>query len=82
MKEEGYLYLPGLLDTESINPVYRDVMRLCQEQGWSDAQQKPLLEEAVCEGQDQFWDVYDGLQKLESFHGLAHHPNLLKVIQK
>ena len=80
MKAEGYLFLPGLLQPETVKEVYEAIIRLCQEKGWADEAGNPQGTPIV-EGEDKFWVVYDPLQKLEIFHALAHRPEILQVIE-
>ncbi|MBV7329204.1 phytanoyl-CoA dioxygenase family protein [Chloroflexi bacterium TSY] len=80
MKKNGYLFLPGLLTRAVVGEVYDSIMNLCKEHEWAhdDGRAK---EPVRLEGEDAFWEVYDPLQKLELFHGLAHRPELLNVIE-
>lgn len=80
MQEAGYLFLPGLLQPETVAEVYTAILRICREQGWADADGNPQ-DDPVLEGEDKFWAVYDPLQKLEVFHALAHRPEILQVIE-
>jgi hypothetical protein len=80
MKEDGYLFFTGLLPTAIVDDLYRAILTLCQEAGWADAagyaQGTPRLE-----GRPEFWEVYDRVQRLESFHALPHRPELLRLIE-
>lgn len=80
MKKDGYLFLPGLLKPETVHQVREAIIGVCQEQGWADAEGNPQGEPIV-EGGEGFWDVYDPLQKLEVFHGLALEAEILHVIE-
>lgn len=80
MDERGYLFVRGLLAEDVVGPVYGSILEICREQGWADAKGEPLGEPRL-EGSDSFWAVYDPLQRLESFHALAHRPEILRVIR-
>jgi hypothetical protein len=80
MQTNGYLFLPGLLQPETVGEVYAEILRICQQQGWADAHGHPQGPPRL-EGHDEFWEVYDPVQQLESFHALAHRPEILHVIE-
>ena len=80
MNQDGFLVLRGLLSTDVVANVYQAILSICQACGWADdqgwAQGEPRLE-----GRDDFWEVYDQVQRLEAFHALAHRPEVLAVIE-
>jgi ectoine hydroxylase-related dioxygenase (phytanoyl-CoA dioxygenase family) len=84
-REDGYLYLPGLLDPEVVADVRNDVIDVCSRAGWC----RPRGEEDACialgaprlEAQAEYFDAYDPIQKLQSFHELAHNVQLLSAVQ-
>jgi hypothetical protein len=80
MQQDGYLYFRGLAPVAALDQLYQAILTICQEHGWADtaghAQGQPRLE-----GSADFWPVYDQLQRCELFHGLAHRPELLGVIE-
>ncbi|MEZ4712552.1 MAG: phytanoyl-CoA dioxygenase family protein [Caldilineaceae bacterium] len=80
MQQDGYLFISGLVPREQINEVYGAIIGVCHQQGWADAAGRAQGARVV-EGEEAFWAVYDPLQKLESFHALAHQPEILRVIE-
>lgn len=80
MKEEGYLFFRGLVPAAVVDELYDAILAICQECGWADsgghAQGEPRIE-----GRPEFWEVYDRVQRLELFHALPHHPELLRLIE-
>lgn len=80
IEEEGYLFLASLVPKADADEVYRAIMRICREEGWADAQNLALGEPRL-EGREGWWEVYDRVQCLEEFHALAHHSNILRVIE-
>ncbi len=80
MDEDGYLFFRNRLPVAAVTSLYDAIWTLCQEQDWVDAAGSILIEPPVVEGDDRFWDVYDPLQCLESFHVLAHHPAILEPL--
>ena len=79
MERNGYLFFSDLLPVQPLRAVYDDIMALCREKGWADEDNHCLGSPPV-ESSDGWWDVYDPLQCLESFHALAHRPELVEVI--
>ena len=73
---DGYLFLRGWVDKESVLAARRDIAAVLQDVGWIDAGTDP--DETVTShapyvsGEPEFSPVYDKVQLLESFHTLAH----------
>lgn len=80
MHEQGYLFVRNLLPDAVVAPVYNAILEICQAQGWADGDGHPQGGPRL-EGADDFWAVYDPLQRLEAFHALAHRPEILGVIR-
>ncbi len=80
MDEEGYLFFQGRIPQADIAAVYSDIWQLCIEQDWVDENGKIQVNPPIVEGEERFWEVYDPLQKLESFHALAHHYKILEPL--
>ncbi len=82
---DGYLYFRRLLDPEVVNKVRRDILGVLGELGWTEAGTIPLSGRCVCvpyrETDEEFLAGYQEVQKLESFHRLAHHPTLLATMR-
>ncbi|MDW3220238.1 MAG: phytanoyl-CoA dioxygenase family protein [Acidimicrobiales bacterium] len=85
LEEDGYLYLPKLLDRDDVLAVRRDVLRALGEAGWTDPEALPMAGrvgiEPAREGDPAFFDALDRVQKLESFHTLAHQPALVAAMR-
>lgn len=80
LDEDGYLFFKGRLPKSDVAAVYNDIWQLCIEHGWVDENGEILVEPPIVEGEERFWAVYDPLQKLESFHALAHHFKILEPL--
>ncbi|MEM7139516.1 MAG: phytanoyl-CoA dioxygenase family protein [Actinomycetota bacterium] len=82
---DGYLYLPGVLDPQKVLDLRRDVVGVLDAAGWfmpgSDAMLAKTTMRPVREGDDEYFVGYDGIQRLEKFHTLAHDPALSAVMQ-
>jgi ectoine hydroxylase-related dioxygenase (phytanoyl-CoA dioxygenase family) len=80
--EEGYLFFRGLLETDAVRQVRRDILNLCGEAGWLEPGSDPedgIARPGVAwiEPQPEYMAVYNRVMRLESFHALAHQPALL-----
>lgn len=90
----GILFFKGLLPRDKVLGLRKDILELLNQRGWLD-KSRPLMdgladpeainrlsaEEVNFNGVGVPQDVYLEIQKLESFHALAHEPKLLKVYE-
>jgi len=86
MDEDGYLFVPGLVAPEAIRGVRHDILALCSQAGWLAPGADP--DEGIAApdiryvaGQPEFMPVYTEIQKLESFHALAHQPGIVEAVR-
>lgn len=82
LRRDGYIYLPRFLDVEDVVPVQADVRWALHEWGWL-ADPSSLVVAGDREPRfttQSFPTVYPVLQRLESFHRLAHSPRLLELM--
>lgn len=79
LEEDGYLFFKGRIPRSDVDSVHDEIWNLMLEQDWVD-EDGGLVAEGIVEGDDRFWEVYDPLQKLESFHALAHHFSVLEPL--
>ncbi|MBV9851370.1 MAG: phytanoyl-CoA dioxygenase family protein [Armatimonadetes bacterium] len=84
-REDGYLFLRGLIDRASLQHVRRQILDLCAEAGWLAPGADPMEGIAApgvrhIEPEPAFMAVYDRVMRLEDFHALAHHPSLIAVL--
>lgn len=86
MAEQRYLYLPGLIEQEAIRQVRTDILAVCARADWlapgtnpDDAIAAPGVRYVA--GQPEFNAVYGEIQKLESFHSLAHQQGILNLVR-
>ena len=84
-QEDGYVFFRGLLPEAPVQELRGYVTAILDSVGWLDAGTDPLAaistQEAKLNGTPVFTPIYDTIQKLESFHTLAHHPALLQVAE-
>lgn len=84
MEAEGYLYFQGLIDPDRIHALRREMLPILAGHGW--IAHGDRLQEAIAkgrpmrEGDEGFFEVYDEIQKLESFHSLAHDDALMDAM--
>ena len=89
--EEGYLFFKGLLPAEAINHVRADMLAVVDRYGWRQRGQDPLggflnLDALYQVRDDEMrsdigvtHEAYHDVQRLQSFHALPHHPNLIAL---
>jgi ectoine hydroxylase-related dioxygenase (phytanoyl-CoA dioxygenase family) len=84
---EGYLYFRGLLPSEAVLALRKDVLEICKRHKFLKEESvlmqgiaKPgfaIVESSV---NPDYLNYYREIQQLHSFHSLAHHPNLIKAL--
>ena len=85
LDRDGFLFFRELLPPNDVLAVRRDVLERCRAGGWL-VPGSELMEgrvdpaKACVEPEPAFLDVYREVQKLESFHTLAHHPALQQAV--
>ncbi|NMY42785.1 phytanoyl-CoA dioxygenase family protein [Pseudomonas sp. WS 5013] len=85
-QEQGYLYLKALLPRHKVQVVQDQIFSVCRDKGWFAANSRSVADESPCilptvEGENEFFRVYDDVQRLEAFHCLAHQPEILDVMR-
>lgn len=84
MDEESYLYLKGVLDTDKVQSLRKDMLLTLAEHGW--VQRHPFLTKGIAirepcrEGDPDFLEGYEAIQRLEAFHTLAHDHDLVSIM--
>ena len=73
MQRESYLFFRSLIPSTAVDSLFNDVMEIVVDCGWTD-NNGHVLTEPRPEG-------YDPVQRLQSFHGFAHRPEILAVIE-
>jgi ectoine hydroxylase-related dioxygenase (phytanoyl-CoA dioxygenase family) len=86
MAEDGYLLFRKVLDEDRLLSLRRDLLGALAEVGWVQASPDPMsgvtIGEACREGEDAFFAGYDLVQRIESFHALAHTPELMAIMRQ
>lgn len=81
---EGCLFFRDLLDHKAVKQTRAEILRICADAGWilpdTDLLEGVAAPGAACVEPDPvFMAVYNRIQRLESFHALAHQPALLAL---
>lgn len=84
-ERDGYFYVRGLLPTERVLGVRRDIVTILDRHGWLQAGTDSMdgiadMSALTNEGEPAFMAVYDEVQRLESFHRLALEPALIDFL--
>ncbi len=91
-QSDGYLFLRGLLPREEVTALRADILKICANHGYlkdGGSEGEGLINKAVVDVIDPVAiafcgvgipaEAYKEVQRLESFHRLAHNPNLLRL---
>ncbi len=85
LEKDGYLFLPGLLPRDAITSVFNDFANILVEAGVASREGEEQQLKPACrpfrEGDADYFSVHDQLYKVEAFHALAHHADLLRVME-
>jgi hypothetical protein len=83
---DGYLYLPGLLPPDAVASVQREVATIARDAGW--LRRDAPLADAVADPrgfcvdpEPRYLEVLRRINRLESYHALKHHPQLLEFFE-
>lgn len=85
MDEDGYVLLRGLIGKERLSQVHREFCEILADKGWIEGgdalEERKVVGPALREGDEGFFEAYDELQRLESFHSLAHDEALMEAVR-
>ena len=82
LDEDGYLLFRGVLDRDRVLDLRRQVTDVLARHGWVRSDDPSLavaIRRLTWEGEEDFFAVYDDIQRLEAFHTLAHDERLLDL---
>lgn len=87
IREDGYLFLRGVLPEEPLEALRREFLLLAREGGW--LQPGTAVEEALAdpsascvEPESKYYAVYHRIYRLESFHALPHDARLVDLFER
>jgi len=83
--EEGYAFFSGVLPVAVLRTLRREILEICAREGWiaggEDLEAAHAIRAPVNEGEADYFPVYDAIQRLESFHALAHDPDVMRLMR-
>lgn len=84
-KAQGYIFVKNLIPSADLLELRREMTAVCARHNLLDTSQDltegvALPGRAVVEGMEEYKTYYRDIQKLRSFHAMAHHPALLKLL--
>ena len=86
LHEDSYLYFTDVLDVDKLQSLRKEMLLTLAEHGW--VQRHPFLMKGIAirepcrEGDPDFLDGYEAIQRLEAFHTLAHDETLSSIMQQ
>ena len=84
LQEDGYLYLRDVLDPDAVLDLRRAMLEVLARHEWIRGglalMEGQAVMQPVHESMPEFAPAYDDLQRVEEFHTLAHHPDLIAVM--
>ena len=87
IQRDGYLFIRGLLPNDELERLRMQLLEIALEAGWVKADTR--LEDAIAdlsgfclEPEPNYMSVYHKMYKLQSFHALQHHPNLIGLFER
>ena len=80
LAEDGYLFFRDVLDVQAIQNLRMHILEIFRDKGWANAAGEPTRIPTV-EGEDDFFSIYDEVQKLKQFHSLAHDSELSTIMR-
>jgi ectoine hydroxylase-related dioxygenase (phytanoyl-CoA dioxygenase family) len=85
MADDGYVFLRGVVPEETLASLRHEIVDLCAQHGWlkpgADPMQAIPWTVPKVEGEADFFAVYDEVQRLESFHALAHDEAVIGLMR-
>ncbi len=83
---DGYLYFPGLVDTDALWSLRGRFEEILSRHGWTDDGTDPhdliTSKDAIIEGMPEFIPILEDFQRLEEFHAFAHDPGIVGMLAR
>lgn len=83
-ERDGYVLLRGVVDRDLLLEVRRGVTEVLRSHGWLDPAHDPMSAVPQAgpfgEGEEQYLEVYDDIQRLECFHAVPHHESVRRCM--
>jgi ectoine hydroxylase-related dioxygenase (phytanoyl-CoA dioxygenase family) len=85
LEDEGYLYFRELIERERVLALRGEMLEILASRGWIKGGEQigdaEVIGMPVREGDEEYFLAYDEVQKLESFHALAHDETLTVALR-
>ena len=86
LRDDGYLFLRGILPQDEVLDLRRQVLEFCAEAGWlrpgSDVMDGLAgRRDPISEDDDEYIEVYARVQALEAFHRLKFDENIIGIME-
>ncbi len=84
-QRDGYLFIRGLLPADVLESLRMQCLEIARKAGW--VKTDTPLQDAIadlngfCVEPESYMQVYNHMYKLQEFHALQHHPNLIGLIE-
>jgi hypothetical protein len=87
LAEDGYLFIRRLVDPQGLAELRREMLEVCRAGGWLVPGSNLLdgvadVSRRCAEGDPEYHAVYRNIQRLEAFHGAAHWPAVLSLMER
>ncbi len=79
-EQDGFILLRGIVPSPAVSVVRAPIMDILVKNGWVRPSGE-VIKKPVREGDDDFFAVYDEVQRLENFHTLAHNPKVHQIMR-
>lgn len=82
--DNGYIFLRNLVDVDKLTALRKQFIQIMQSCGWlKNNDHQHIIPSTIpyVEGEEEYFKVYDEIQKLESFHSLSHDPEVMRIMQ-
>jgi len=80
LAKDGFLFFRGIIEDGPLISLRHEIVAACAGRGWIRPGTNPVdavAEGLPCiEGEDEYFKVYDDVQRLEALHALPHHPTV------
>ena len=87
LDQDGYLFFRKLLDPDELSKMRREMLTVMQAGGWLVEGTDPMdgiADPAArsTEGDLEYTDVYHEVYRIQSFHEIAHRPEILTLLER
>jgi ectoine hydroxylase-related dioxygenase (phytanoyl-CoA dioxygenase family) len=84
-EQDGYCFIKGAIDPTLLKVLNNEIIKIMDIKGWlkTDSPADKAVPGTIphVEGEEEFFRVYDEVQRSEAFHSLPHHPQILSKLQ-